>query len=174
MKFTKIRKLCSILFAACSFVGVAHAATESSATLTINVTFVAPTCTIDVPSTYNLGGLQLNQTKEHAPLMVKWSCEGADPVKTALTASVVTGTLDSTQDKVKMLGEDGRENGTTLSLKEKSSGQKIKLTGSDTDVFCSGNAVGDRSCELIPITETHIGDAPGQINSTLRFAVVYQ
>lgn len=174
MKFTKIGKLNAMLLVACAYLGKVHAATEATATLTINVTFTAPTCTITVPPTYNLGILQLNETKEHSPLVVDWSCEGGGPIKTALTASVVTGILGSTQDKVKMLGEDGSENGTTLTLKEKSSGQNIKLTGSDVDVFCSGTATGSRSCELIPVTETHQGDTPGRINATLRFAVAYQ
>lgn len=173
MKFTKLGKFFLTLFAVSASVGTVRAETEANAMVKINVTFVAPTCTINVPSTYNLGVLQLNQTKEHSPLMVKWSCDGGYAVKTALTASVVSGVLDSTKDRVKMLGEDGHANGTTLALKHQESGQKIKLTGSESDGFCSGVAVGSRSCELVPITETHSNDIPGRINSTLRFAITY-
>ncbi|MCZ8781126.1 F18 fimbrial protein FedE [Escherichia albertii] len=151
------------------------ATTTATATLTINVTFTQPSCDIQVPSSYNLGTL-IPGSKRHAPLDITWTCEGDTPVKTALTAGIVKGGVSS-DEKVILRTDSNADTGATLSLREKTSGALIKLTGQAAeDYFCKdAKAVGGviRTCTLTPETNVSQGGPFGLASATLRFEVGY-
>lgn len=173
MKFTKISKSYSALFATCVFIGGAHAASESSAVLTINATFNAPTCVVDVQPTYNLGVLKLGEMRDHPSFKVNWSCEGDVAVDTALSATLLKGNTGSSLSRIKMIGENNHENGTILYIKEESSGE-IKFTGKESDSFCAISRVTSGGCDLTPVTIVNSGDTPGAVMAAIQFSVVYK
>ncbi|UCQ27283.1 hypothetical protein DCF83_14915 [Edwardsiella tarda] len=87
-------------------------------------------------------------------------------------ASVVTGELKDTRDKVGMLIA-GTPNGTELWF-EDSNGQAIKLTGAEVDAFCKADAASIRSCDLVPVTKVNKSDTSGSVQAIIRFQIVYQ
>lgn len=169
MKFTKA---VLVLLMMTVMTGSGQAATNA-VTLTINVTFTQPGCDITVPPSHMLDALVPGKTgTEHPPLKITWSCEGNTPLKTALAAAIVLG--DSEGDRKVHLMTDGRKRtGVTLSLREKTSGNLIKLTG--TDNFCSDmeGTTGMRTCTLTPVTDVSRGSVLGNASATLRFEVRY-
>ncbi|HGF3450149.1 TPA: fimbrial protein [Salmonella enterica subsp. enterica serovar Brandenburg] len=173
MRFSKITIITIGLVVAGMFSPV-YAASSARATLIIDATFTKPSCTISAPSSYDLGELVRGQVKEHEPLLINIECPGSQSAKTALTAKVLTGKLENTQDKVRMM-VDGKENGTLLSLKpvDAKASVPIKLTGLAQDAFCNINDGQFRQCQLIPVTEVHTGDTPGHASAALQFEVVY-
>ncbi|UCQ26592.1 fimbrial protein [Edwardsiella tarda] len=178
MKFTKIHRtaglaragICLGLYGLSLLPFTTQAA--STATVTVTATFVTATCDITVPATVWLGTLTPGAAKKHSVLKIDWVCDAAgQPLKTALKATPITGVLNATQDKLEMIVA-GVQNGTHLWL-EDPLGHAIKLTGHDSDIFCSGEGVSARSCELTPVTEVHSGDTFGMANAAIRFEVVY-
>lgn len=178
MKFTKAALAALMMVVA----GSGQAATSTTATLRINVTFTQPSCDITVPASYNLGTLTPG-SKTHAPLDIYWKCEGDTPVTTALTAAIVKGTA-SGDDKVILKTDSGTDTGATLSLREKKSTSTslIKLTGSLTgpgagDYFCSDDSatpgITRRTCTLTPETNVSQNGPFGLASATLRFIVGY-
>ncbi|EGX8244427.1 F18 fimbrial protein FedE [Salmonella enterica subsp. enterica serovar Reading] len=169
MKFTKTAMAALMMVI---ITGSGQAATTDVATLTINVTFTQPSCDIQVPSSYNLGGLPPG-SKTHAPLNITWTCKGDTPVKTALTAGIVRGGKTSGDEKVILQTDSGTDTGATLSLREKVSKKLIKLTGPAVgDYFCSDVGV-RRTCNLIPETNVSQSGPFGLASVTLRFEVGY-
>lgn len=169
MTFTK-----AVLAVLMMVVTVGDAQAATTATLTINVTFTQPTCNIAVPTSYNLGSLTPG-SKEHGDLKITWTCDGDTPIKTALTAGIVTGTKDG-DNKVRLMVSN-QATGTVLSLREKKSNSLIKLTGHDEkNYFCNdANAVAGvtRTCTLTPVTEVSWNGLFGLASATLRFEVGY-
>lgn len=149
--------------------------TATTAMLTINVTFTQPSCDIKVPASYNLGVLTPGE-KVHAPLDITWTCKGNTPVKTALTAAIVKGSL-SGDEKVILQTDGGSNTGVTLSLREKVSNKLIKLTGPTAGgFFCSDTSAISgvmRTCLLTPETNVSQSGSFGSVSATLRFEVGY-
>ncbi|EBU2765677.1 fimbrial protein [Salmonella enterica] len=175
MRFNNIAVMATIGFLAVGMFSSVRAANTATASLTIEATFTKPTCTINVPASYDLGELVRGQLKEHESLSIKVECPGAQSIKTALTAKVLTGTLENTQDKVQMI-VNGKGNGTLLSFKPVSNMEAnipIKLTGATQDAFCSFDSGEFRQCQLIPVTEVHAGDTPGHASASVLFDVIY-
>lgn len=175
MRFTKGVLAALMLTVTADGAQAATNAVNVSATVRINVTFTAPTCNIKVPSSYDLGTLTPGP-KEHGPLNITWSCEGDTPIKTALTAEVVTGGRDATNEKVYLVTDGNQATGAALSLKE--GGSFIKLTGSQAgDYFCSDTGavagVTERTCTLTPVTNVSQNGPFGLASATLRFEVGY-
>ncbi|MEF9709354.1 F18 fimbrial protein FedE [Escherichia coli] len=169
MKFTK-----AVLAALMMTVITGSVQAATTATLTINVTFSQQSCDIQVPSSYNLGFLTQGEIKHHDALNITWTCEGDTPQKTTLTAAIVSGEKAS-DEKVYLMTDSGRT-GAMLSLKEKTTGSSIKLTGSGRgDNFCSDakKDTGMRTCTLIPVTEVSLDGALGLASARLRFEVAY-
>lgn len=168
MKFTKVA-MAALMMAMMTGSGRAD-----TATLTINVNFTRPSCNISVPSSYWLEALVPGETgKNHPPLNITWSCEGNTPLNTALTAAIVSG--DSEGDgKVYLMTDSRQRTGVTLSLREKTSDNLIKLTG--TEKFCSDTegTTGMRTCTLTPVTDVSRGSVLGNASATLRFEVKYE
>ncbi len=174
MKFTKaaLAALAALMMTVMAGSGQA-ATTTATATLTINATFTMPSCDIQVPSSYNLGTLTPG-TKEHGDLKITWTCEGAQSVKTALTAGIVAGIADG-DNKVRLMA-GGQATGAVLSLRDKSDRSLIKLTGHQAGgYFCSDSSAttGMRTCTLTPITEVDRNGPFGLASATLNFAVAY-
>ncbi len=157
-----------------SFVGFAAAYTIDK-TFTINATFTAPSCDISIPTQfYNLGTLTPGAAKKHSPLEIKWTCAGNIPVKTAIKGSVSQGQLESSNDKLQMLlTKDGKPNGTYLWLENNNI--PVKLTGQDSDAFCSDSTAttGERQCVITPVTEVHNTDQFGPVKAAVTFEVIY-
>ncbi|EOT1254407.1 F18 fimbrial protein FedE [Escherichia coli] len=172
MKFTKAALAALMMVVA----GSGQAATSATATLTINVTFTQPSCDITVPASYNLGTLTPG-SKTHAPLNITWKCEGDTLVKTALLADIVRGGKTSNDEKVILKTDDNTDTGATLSLREKESGDLIKLTGPAAgNYFCSdANAIAgmEHTCTLTPETNVSQNGPFGLASATLRFEVGY-
>lgn len=170
MKFTKV-----VLAVLIMTVTVGGVLASSTATLTINATFTRPTCNIQVPSSYDLGALT-SGTKEHGNLKITWTCDGDMPIKTALTAGIVAGDADG-NDKVRlMVGSQASD--AVLSLREKVSGNLIKLTGHDaSNYFCTDAQyiTGMRTCMLTPVTTVNYQKGVfGQASAKLSFSVAYR
>ncbi|EEW1287276.1 F18 fimbrial protein FedE [Escherichia coli] len=172
MKFIKAALAALMMVVA----GSGQAATSATATLTINVTFTQPSCDITVPASYNLGTLTPG-SKTHAPLNITWKCEGDTLVKTALLADIVRGGKTSNDEKVILKTDDNTDTGATLSLREKESGDLIKLTGPAAgNYFCSdANAIAgmEHTCTLTPETNVSQNGPFGLASATLRFEVGY-
>lgn len=148
-------------------------ADTKTATLKINVTFARPSCNIQVPSSYELEALVPGETGKHHPsLNITWSCKGNTPLKTALTAAIVSGGSEG-EEKVRLITDSRQRTGVTLSLKENTNGGLIKLTG--TENFCSDTegTTGMRTCTLTPVTDVSHDSVPGHASATLRFEVGY-
>ena len=155
--------------------GQAATTATATATLTINVTFTQPSCDIKVPASYNLGLLTPGETKNHGDLTITWECQGNTPLKTALTAAIVTGSAENDNKVVRLKASTGNSRA-ALSLREKGATQPIKLTGpTGGDYFCSDSAevTGMRTCTLTPVTEVSGQGALGPASATLRFEVAY-
>ncbi|EFK9059089.1 F18 fimbrial protein FedE [Escherichia coli] len=170
MKFTKVA-MAALMMAMMTGSGRAD-----TATLTINVNFTRPSCNISVPSSYSLGDLVPGETgKEHPPLEITWRCEGNTPLNTALTAAVraPSGGLEG-DGKVYLITDSHQRTGVTLSLREKTSDNLIKLTG--TEKFCSDTegTTGMRTCTLTPVTDVSRGSVLGNASATLCFEVKYE
>lgn len=172
MKFTKAA-LAALMMTVMTGSGQAATTATATATLTINVTFTQPSCDIQVPSSYDLGTLTPG-TKDHGDLKITWTCEGEQSVKTALTAGIVAG--EKVDDNKVRLTARGQATGAALSLRNKSDGTLIKLTGHQaTDYFCSDSSetTGMRTCTLTPVTEVDRNGPFGLASATLNFAVAY-
>ncbi|EPT0561624.1 F18 fimbrial protein FedE [Escherichia coli] len=155
--------------------GSGQAATTATATLTINVTFTQPSCDITVPASYNLGLLTPGETKNHGDLTITWECQGNTPLKTALTAEILTGTAENDSKVVRLAADSGGPSKAALSLKDKTD-SLIKMTGpTGGNYFCNDSAetTGIRTCTLTPVTEVSGQGALGPASATLLFEVGY-
>ncbi|EEU9492232.1 F18 fimbrial protein FedE [Escherichia coli] len=172
MKFTKAVR---ITLMTVMMTSAAQAAQTATAIMTIDVTLTQPGCDIQVPSLYNLGILTPGG-KEHAPLNITWTCEGNTPIKTALSASIVKGTAIG-DEKVILQTDNGSDSGAMLSLKEKTNGRPIKLTGPTQGHYFCSDAVSVagvmRNCTLIPETQVAQNGPFGLVSAILRFEVGY-
>ncbi|WP_105490358.1 F18 fimbrial protein FedE [Escherichia coli] len=155
--------------------GQAATTATATATLTINVTFTQPSCDIKVPASYNLGLLTPGETKNHGDLTITWECQGNTPLKTALTAEILTGTAENDSKVVRLAADSGGPSKAALSLKDKTD-SLIKMTGpTGGNYFCNDSAetTGMRTCTLTPVTEVSGQGALGPASATLRFEVGY-
>lgn len=157
--------------------GSGQAVTTATATLTINVTFTQPSCDIKVPASYNLGLLTPapGETKNHGDLTITWECQGNTPLKTALTAEILTGSAENDNKVVRLKAGNGNSRA-ALSLRDKTAGTLIKMTGpAGGNYFCNDSAgtTGMRTCTLTPVTEVSGQGALGPASATLLFEVGY-
>ncbi|ELG84978.1 fimbrial protein [Escherichia sp. E3659] len=175
MKFINPVLIAALSVSFAGFSANVRSADTKTATFTINATFTAPSCDISIPTQfYSLGTLTPGAAKKHSPLEIKWTCAGNIPVKTAIKGSVSQGQLESSNDKLQMLlTKDGKPNGTYLWLENNNT--PVKLTGLDSDAFCSDStaATGERQCVITPVTEVHNTDQFGPVKAAVTFEVIY-
>ncbi|HBB9789165.1 TPA: F18 fimbrial protein FedE [Escherichia coli] len=147
----------------------------ATAIVTIEVNFTRATCNITVPTLYNLGLLTPGETKNHGDLTITWECQGNTSLKTALTAEILTGSAENDNKVVRLKAGSGNSRA-ALSLRDKTAGTLIKMTGpAGGNYFCNDSAetTGMRTCTLTPVTEVSGQGALGPASATLRFMVAY-
>lgn len=176
MKFTKAAITALILLLMMTGSGQASVTLDGymgGDVLTINVSVNQPTCSISAPNSYELGSLTQGR-KEHDPLIITWSCDTSDPsLKTALTASIVSGIRDGDSSVYLLTGQE--KSTAKLSLKKGNDLIKLLEQGvmpGEDDYFCNDTGIA-RTCSLIPVTEVSSGGTSGQVSATLSFEVVY-
>lgn len=152
----------------------AHAATATT-TVTVNATFTARPCTLTLPATISLGGLNTG-TATHRPVKIDIDCPDSADVETALYAQNVSGVLSGT-DAMTMVPASGSTGGTpALFWLTGEEGTNIKLDGSGADsvsnAFCRG-AAAKRSCTLTPVTQVFANTVREEVGATVRFNVMY-
>lgn len=154
---------------------VVSAATSGTITIPFTLTNPQQTCNLTFDNgstmmTYQLGAMNKGSRMEHSPFNVKVDCTGGTP-KTAITARNTTGTLLSGSDSVMMrVNGQASTNGPLFWLEN--GGQRVKLTGSDSDAFCS-SATSPSVCQLRPVTDIPANSPEGKIDVTVVFDVVY-
>ena len=172
MNFSKLLTITFFLMFAC---GMAKSAKLAETMLTINATFINPGCDITVPSFYDLGTLTPGR-KEHSPLSIVWNCTDT-PVRTALTASVIRGKIEASEDKLQLIingNNNSDSNGSILYFYGGGNGGSIiKINGRDP--FCPDiiETTGIRKCVITPVTEVHHDDTFGVVSAILLFEIVY-
>lgn len=142
-----------------------HAA-EATADVEISVTFIAPTCELNVPTTVILNPM-INGVQEHTPFDIQVACNSQS--KTSIFAQTISGTL-ADNNTVLMTGLGSVGSGARFSLRE--SGQNITLNGETGVVFCNG--VNARSCTLTPSTEVKPDTPRGIASAIIRFNIRYE
>ncbi|WP_336285926.1 fimbrial protein [Citrobacter arsenatis] len=153
-----------------------HAAT-ATATVVINATFTMPPCTLTMPATVQLGGLNTGTgTATHSPVKIDIDCPDGENVETALYAQHMSGVLSGT-DKMTMVPGSGTTSGTpALFWLKESGGATVRLDGTGADIagnaFCRGTAV-KRSCTLTPVTQVFADTVREEVGATVRFNVMY-
>lgn len=135
----------------------------------IMVETLRPTCNLTVQSTYDLGVLPLRE-KKHVAFPVSIDCSGS--VRTALTATNTSGTLQTDNYRIAIpLKGTTNSQGPFLWL-ENPGGGKIKLTGAQSDKFCDASGQ-NRVCNLIPVTDVSEGVPYGKGSATISFSIFY-
>lgn len=122
--------------------GVATAALTDTATITIDATFTAPQCTLDVPANVNLGIIKPG-TQKYNPIIMSIDCPSGSQRGGiyAQARELVSGSSDAAQMTGDVTGQ--------LMLLD-SGGAKISLVGISGTPFCDGTVT--RECELTPQT----------------------
>lgn len=155
----------------------ARAAT-SQATVTLNATFTAPPCTLDIggaaSGTVSLGALQPG-SNAGTPFSLNVTCSYDRP--SSLYATISAGTQDATPGVVDMLntgdvGNTGSPVKLTLSATDKPSGIVYGAGGATdgTRQFCSGTT--SRTCTLTPTVVVNAGTLPGSLTAAIIFTIV--
>lgn len=140
---------------------MAQASTESIVPIT--VTFLAPPCTVSVPSDVALGTIGYGQ-KTYRPIDIQVNCSGV--FQSSLYAQAL-GTLESgTIDTVLMEGTTAK-----FWLNAEGSTTKLTLIGSSGTPFCEGS--NSRTCVVTPSTLVVQGDKHGSTYTIIRFNLRY-
>ncbi|EHI7423306.1 hypothetical protein QB781_003900 [Salmonella enterica] len=152
----------------------------SAATLQVQVSNPRPTCEISFDGkdslTYPIGTIARNSVMKHMPFTLRIDCKGTSAIKTALTARNVTGSLQGGDDSVMMLVEGQTVANAPLLWLEKSNNQRVKLTGLQSDAFCSRSdtsASVPNICQLKPVTSVAPNSPTGNIAVTVLFDIFY-
>ncbi|EKN4715477.1 hypothetical protein FG465_004259 [Yersinia enterocolitica] len=164
-----------ILFLGVVLLPVVQAATSGTAQIQVTLLNKQPTCALSFNNgfnsfTYNLGSLSQGEVR-HTSFTVNIACEGNTPVKTAVTAKNMSGTLQGGDTLIMRTGYTG-----PLLWLEVGGMQKVKLSGLDRDAFCvkaNTSLSTPNICTLVPVTKVSASDTPGNVSATIRFEVVY-
>lgn len=141
---------------------IANAAAEATATIT--VTFVAPTCSLDVPAMVYLGSIK-NGTQAYNPFSFQVNC--STPTNTSVYAAALDGVESGSNNTVLM-----RYSGAKFWLKDETSNKNITLNGDSGEVFCAGS--NSRTCSLIPNTLVTPSNTRGESSTIIRFNIRYE
>ncbi|WP_050413807.1 hypothetical protein [Yersinia kristensenii] len=166
----------SLLFLSMALLPKAEAAATDTATIQVTLINNQHTCLLEVNGgdvtggNYNLGLISTGQVS-HRPFTLDIKCQGNTPVKTALTAKNLNGTLVAGNDKM-VMPVNGNQASSGPLLWLDNNGKSVMLTGNEADAFCVQTGI-NNSCSLSPVTEVRASDPLGQISATIRFEVVY-
>ncbi|CNL75254.1 type 1 fimbrial protein [Yersinia enterocolitica] len=167
-----------ILFLGIVLLSGAQAAETGVAQIKITLQNKQPSCALSINGNnsyqYQLGTLTRGGEERHDVFNVTVTCQGNTPVKTALTAKSMAGTLLGQRDVISMQTDTGGS-GPLLWL-EDITGQKVKLSGLNNEMFCfSSNTTWATPsyCRLTPVTKVNASDGPGNVSATILFNVIY-
>lgn len=160
---------------------------SSSLMVPIPITITVPQITCDLSFngqkslTYPLNSLLRGTTKQHSPFTVNVMCLGEGTVKTAIKAKILSGgQLEGNNDivRVRMVteGVQTTDNNAPRLWLETDAGQRVKLTGNDSDVVCSKEDTSPSAqnvCQLRPVTDVPDDSPLGKFEVTLRLDVAY-
>ncbi|WP_144345475.1 hypothetical protein [Shewanella xiamenensis] len=140
---------------------MAQASTENIVPIT--VTFLAPPCTVSVPSDVAMGTITYG-LKTYRPIDIQVNCSSA--FRSSLYAQAL-GVLESgTINTVLMEGTTAK-----FWLNAEGSTTKLTLIGSSGVPFCQGN--NSRTCVVTPSTLVALGDKHGSTYTIIRFNLRY-
>lgn len=136
-----------------------------SITVTLEATFTAPPCTLEVPDTVYLGSITYG-SKAYRPFTMTVNCQSAS--KAEIYAQTL-GTLVSGSTDTMEMGDSV----TQFWLEE--GGKKIALNGETNDTtsgFCEGTT--SRTCTLTPKTWVGASAKEGGRSAVIRFNIRYK
>ncbi|EGT1548438.1 hypothetical protein I3G99_002370 [Salmonella enterica] len=148
-------------------------ASPVSVTVPVTATFVAPTCTLSVPSTHNIGSMLSGTDASYRELTIGVSCNNG-AVSSRLYATVLSGTrVDASS--VRMNGTGSVSSGNPPVLRMLDGVTPVALDGSgassDNSAFCAGSVT--RDCVLTPRVNVPANASPGSAKASLRFTLRY-
>ncbi|EIS3328271.1 hypothetical protein LZN99_004223 [Escherichia coli] len=162
---------------------VTTSADKSRATITIPVTISNPhpTCNLKLNGrntslSYELGAMAPGTKMVHPAFTASVECPGSIPVKTAITATLVSGGRIQSGDEDIRLDIEGVSGNTPLLWLRTEAGRKIKFTGLEKDAFCvKGDTLAQRPnvCQLHPVTDIPSQSPTGDFNASVQLTVVY-
>ncbi|EFS5383717.1 hypothetical protein HXP81_003354 [Salmonella enterica] len=144
-----------------------------SVTVPVTATFVAPTCTLTVPVTHNIGSMMSGSEASYSGLSIGINC-GTDTVTSRLYASVLGGTVvDGTTVKMDGAGSVTSANPPVLRMLDGVTPVALDGSGasSDSSAFCAGSVT--RDCVLTPRVSVPANASPGSAKASLRFTLRY-
>lgn len=155
-----------------SIIGTAIA-NPVTVTVPVTATFVAPTCTLSVPVTHNIGSMLSGTETNYRGLTIGINC-GTDTVTSRLYASVLGGTVvDGTTVKMDGAGSVTSANPPVLRMLDGVTPVALDGSGanSDSSAFCAGSVT--RDCVLTPRVNVPANASPGSAKASLRFTLRY-
>lgn len=144
-----------------------------SVTVPVTATFVAPTCTLSVPSTHNIGSMLSGTDASYRGLTIGVSCNNG-AVSSRLYATVLSGTrVDASS--VRMNGTGSVSSGNPPVLRMLDGSTAIALDGSgassNAGAFCAGSST--RNCTLTPRVNIPANATTGNAKASLRLTLRY-
>lgn len=158
---------------------------KSSATITIPVTITnaLPTCDLklngqNTPLNYELGKMAPGTMMVHPAFTASIECQGNTPVKTAITAALVSGgSVQNGDENIRLnVGNISAGSNTPLLWLQTASGGKVKFTGQEKDAFCvkaDTTQAQPNVCLLRPVTDIPAQSPEGDLNASVQLTVVY-
>ncbi|HGE5896221.1 TPA: hypothetical protein ACGGRP_004353 [Escherichia coli] len=153
---------------------VAGAVTSGTINIPFTLTNPQPTCNLTFDNgsdtlRYQLGIMNRGTRMKHPAFTVSVNCTGNAP-KTALTARNTTGTRQGSDSVIMRVNSQTSGNGPLFWLEN--SGQRVKLTGAESDAFCTAT-ISPNVCRLDPVVDIPVNSPEGNIDVTVVFDVVY-
>lgn len=165
------------------------AVTSGIATIQMTITQPKPTCnlTLNGKSTLNyvLGEMSPGTHMKHQPITVQLECPnnapGVTAAKTAITAKLkpaANTALQPNEDSVRMQvdGSAGIDSSSPLIWLQTDNGNRVKLTGKESDAFCIKNdtsSVAPNVCHLTPVTDIPAQSAIGNFGAVMVIEAIY-
>ncbi|ECW3431988.1 hypothetical protein ID360_004147 [Salmonella enterica] len=153
--------------------GSAAATIADSKTVNLEMTVLAPPCSVSTTPVIDFGNVDLTtQTSSQNILNVEITCDL--PVNTKVVASLVdTDLVDSTTAAMMSSVQGSGRSAAMLRLYETTNNinQYVKLTGNDADFFC--NSSENRTCTLVPQLTTWATGTVNQVRASIKFDLIY-
>lgn len=164
---------------------VTTSADKSSATISIPVTITntRPTCNLKLngqnsPLDYKLGKMAPGTMMVHPAFTTSIECQGNIPVKTAITATLVSGgSVQNGDENIRLnIGNVSAGSNMPLLWLQTASGGKVKFTGQEKDAFCvkaDTTQAQPNKCQLSPVTDIPAQSPEGDFNASVQLTVAY-
>ncbi|EPH4539571.1 hypothetical protein ACS106_004372 [Escherichia coli] len=158
---------------------------KSSATITIPVTITntRPTCDLKLNGqnttlNYELGKMAPGTMMVHPAFTASIECPGNTPIKTAITAALVSGgSVQNGDENIRLnVGNVSAGSNTPLLWFQTTSGGKVKFTGQEKDAFCvkaDTTQAQPNECQLSPVTDIPAQSPEGDLSASVQLTVIY-